>query len=357
VSPRHAAGRVLIVALAAIAATCSAPTEPGPVVVEPPVVLSVTPNTGPLSGGTSVTIRGLRFGPAATITIGGRDATDLNVQGGDLITAKTPAGTTAATVDVVVSLNGRTGMLAGGFKYEAAPASAPPVIQSIAGKGKRLGEPLNFADHGETIQITAVVVDPDTPAAELVFEWQACGGTFIGTGAQVDWRAPTTGTLPPTCMIDLTVMDGSNRVSSSLAIRLHDSAGEVGYLALEFLTDFADSSIPAATTVRNFSDSCDGKAAELADITENRQTRKITSHTYGVPSVTVAFGGICAFRDRPGDACVATPVEWRSTILKTGELETAKGTSYITAIYANSRWWLCRSEWQGTTSTGIKFMQ
>jgi hypothetical protein len=279
------------------------------------------------------------------------------VQSGDVITARTPAGTTAVAVDVVVTVNGLTGTLAAGFRYEAPAPSAAPVIRSIAGRGSRPSEPPNFADHGETIQVTAVVEDADTPAAQLVFEWQACGGTFTGTGTQVNWQAPTTGVLPPLCKIELTVSDGSNRVNGSVDIRLHNSPTEVRDLALEFLTEFADSSIPAATTVRNFSDSCDGKASELKDVTENRRNYVINSHTYGTPTVSVAFGGVCAYRARRADACFSMPAEWRSTRRDNGAQEIARGTSHISAIYANSRWWLCNSDYQAAPGTSLTFMR
>ena len=87
--------------------------------------------------------------------------------------------------------------------------------------------------------------------------------------------------------------------------RLHNSASEVGALALEFLTEFADSHLPAdERIVRNFSDSCPGKAAELSDVTNNRATRTIKSSKYGTPATTVAFGSTC--RTKTADACVIT---------------------------------------------------
>jgi hypothetical protein len=310
-----------------------------------------------MTGGTTITVRGTGFTAGATMTVGGRDATDLSVQGSDVMTARTPTGANAAAVDVVVRVGGLTGTLTGGFRYETPTQNALPVIRSIAAQGGRPAEPPNFADHGETIRITAVVEDVDTAAAQLVYQWQACGGTFIGTGAQVDWQAPTTGLLPPSCTVELAVIDGSNRVTGSVVIRLHNSAVEVRDLALEFLTEFADSSIPAATTVRNFSDSCDGKADELKDVSENRLKYVINSHTYGTPTVTVSFGGICAYRARPGDACFSMPAEWNSTIKSTGQIEVAKGISQISAIYASSRWWLCRSEYQAAPGTTLTFMR
>jgi hypothetical protein len=315
----------------------------------------VAPSTGPASGGTELTIRGTAFATGATISIGGRPATDVTVRGTDTIAAKTPASTVAGPVDVVVTQSGRTATLTGGFRYEPAGPNTAPVIRSIAAQGRRLRQPPAFADYGETIQITLVVEDAESSAAQLGYQWQQdCSGTFIGTGPQVDWTAPSGGTLPSNCTIQVTVTDGPHVLTRSIAVRLHNSVVEVGALALEFLEEFANSAIPAQMTVRNFSSSCPGKAAELKDVSDNRASRLINSHIYGTPAVTVAFGGVC--RKMTADACVITSVEWQSTVLATKAQEIAKGTSTISGVYRDSRWWLCDSSFDGTSSLGLHFM-
>lgn len=351
-------GRQTAAALAAltIAACGGSPSGPGPI-VEGPVVFSVTPNTGTTLGGTEVTLRGIRFAAGAAVTFGARPGTDVIVQSSEVITARTPPGVSSGAVDVVVSVGGRSSVLSGGFSYEIPVPNEPPVIKSMAAKGRRAGQPANFADRGERIQISAVVEDAETAPAQLTFEWKACGGTFTGTGAQVEWEAPTDGPAPRPCTIDLTVVDGPHRVTGSMTVRVHDSVKEVGDLALEFLTEFADSSIAPATILRNFSDVCAGKADELADVTRNRQMYTMNSHSYGAPTVDVAFGGVCAFRARRADACVSVPVEWRATFKATGRPEITVGTSYLTAIYDASRWWLCDSDFDGTSRSGVTFMR
>lgn len=341
------------VALAVLATTCSSPTKPGPVVVEL-AIHSITPSAGPATGGTEVTIRGAGFSAGAAVTIGGRTATDVTVRGTDSLTVKTPASSVAASVDVSVSLNGRTGTLGGGFKYEPTAPNIAPVIKTMTAQGRRLREPASFADYGETIQLTLVVEDAESAANQLGYEWRPCDGRIAGTGPQVDWTAPTGGSLPSTCTIQVIVMDGQHVLTRSVVVRLHNSAVEVGALALEFLNEFADSTIPALTTVRNFSDSCPGKAEELKQVTENRNTRFINSHVYGMQNVTVAFGGVC--RTKASDACVIMPAEWNSTVKSTGLIEIAKGTSYISGIYRDSRWWLCDSLYAGSSSLGLRFM-
>jgi hypothetical protein len=82
------------------------------------------------------------------VSVGGRPATEVTVRGADTIAAKTPASTTAGPVDVVVTLNGRTAVLTGGFTYEPAGPNTAPIIRSIAAQGRRLREPPTFADYG-----------------------------------------------------------------------------------------------------------------------------------------------------------------------------------------------------------------
>ena len=350
---RHTSGHIAAVAFAILSATCASPIKPGP--IADLIIQTVTPSTGPATGGTEVTIRGTGFATGTAVTIGGRPATEVTVRGTDTITAKTPASPTAGPVDVSVTLSGRTGTLANAFRYEVV-FNTPPTIKSITAQGTRTGQPANFADYGETIRITAVVEDAQTPVAQLKYDWtDRCGGTFSGSGAQLNWTAPVSLGLPQNCTIELIVGDGPRIATSTITVRLHNSAIEVAALARQFLLDFADNSIPATTTVRNFSDACPGKIAELEDVTFIRDTRTVDSYTYGDATVTVAFGSQC--RTKTADACVLTPVEWKSTVKESKAVEIAKGTSIISGVYRDSRWWLCDSLWQGASSLGLQFLR
>lgn len=338
-----------VAALAALMATCSPPTKPGPIIVEL-AIQSVSPAAGPATGGTELTIRGAGFAAGTALTIGGRAATDVIVRSADTVTAKTPASATAGPADIVVALNGRTQTLSGGFRYDPIASNTAPVITSITAQGRRLRQPAAFADYGETIQLTLAIQDAETPAAQLAYQWRACDGTFAGTGPQVDWTAPAIGSLPSNCTIDVTVTDGPHVLTRSIVVRLHNSIAEVTALALEFLTDFANSTIPAVTVVRNFSDSCKGKADELEEVENNRRVYRIESYTYGTPSVTVGFGGVCPFRGRTADACFRMPAGWISKKVIDGSTEVVTGVSHVTGVYLNSEWRLCNSDY-GSTST------
>jgi uncharacterized protein YhjY with autotransporter beta-barrel domain len=85
-----------------------------------PTVTGIAPNSGPTSGGTSVTITGTNFTGATSVTIGGAAATSVTVVDPTTITATTPAGTAGAR-DVVVTTPGGTGTGTGLFTYVAAP--------------------------------------------------------------------------------------------------------------------------------------------------------------------------------------------------------------------------------------------
>ena len=68
--------------------------------------------------------------------------------------------------------------------------NSPPVITSLSAQGTRPNQPEAFADLNEQIVATIVVEDAESPIENLVYEWSAASGTFEGTGATVQWRAP-----------------------------------------------------------------------------------------------------------------------------------------------------------------------
>ena len=73
------------------------------VTLSPPSITSVSPASGPVPGGTSVTITGTNFTGATAVKFGAIDAASYNVDSATQITASTPAATGAGTVDVTVT--------------------------------------------------------------------------------------------------------------------------------------------------------------------------------------------------------------------------------------------------------------
>jgi len=103
-----------------------------------PTISSVTPSSGPTTGGTSVTIKGTNFASSVTVTFGGTNATNVVRVNATTITARTPARASAGSVAVIVrNPDGQQATLAGGFTYTSAPA---PTIASInPNSGPRTG--------------------------------------------------------------------------------------------------------------------------------------------------------------------------------------------------------------------------
>jgi hypothetical protein len=96
--------------------------------VTTPSIGSVSPNSGPASGGTAVTISGANFSTSGTttVTFGGSPATNVNVSNASTITATTPAHAVGA-VDVVVNTGGQSATASGAFTY----LSTQPTVTSI----------------------------------------------------------------------------------------------------------------------------------------------------------------------------------------------------------------------------------
>jgi Tol biopolymer transport system component len=92
-----------------------------PVNSAPSISQPVTPDRGPVTGGTSITITGTQFAPGAAVTVGGVPATDVQVLGNTQIVAVTPAGAEGSQ-PVVVTVNG-SASAAQNFLFE--PLTAP----------------------------------------------------------------------------------------------------------------------------------------------------------------------------------------------------------------------------------------
>ncbi|MGY3117865.1 hypothetical protein ACVWXQ_001802 [Bradyrhizobium sp. S3.14.4] len=100
-----------------------------------PTVTSISPTTGPQTGGTVVTVTGTGFTGATAVTFGATAATSFTVSSSTSITATSPAGT--STVDLRVTNPGGTSATSAAdqFTYVATPAvtSLSPTSGPAAG--------------------------------------------------------------------------------------------------------------------------------------------------------------------------------------------------------------------------------
>jgi hypothetical protein len=98
-----------------------------------PGVTGVSPNTGPLKGGTSVTISGTGFTGATKVMFGSTPASSFKVNSDSQITASPPLTSHAGSVDVTVTTNDGTSANGSAdlFTYDSVP--------TVSGVGPRAG--------------------------------------------------------------------------------------------------------------------------------------------------------------------------------------------------------------------------
>ncbi len=342
----------------------STPMPPTPVLT----VTAISPNRGATIGTTEVTLTGVAFASGMTVTIGGTAATNVRVQSStSALAVAGPHG--AGQVDVSVANGAATSTLASGFAYIEPSPAVLPQIQGFTVQGPRPNEPAGYADIGELISVTANVLSPGTPVANLTFDWSADAGTFSGSGPSVTWRAPTQVTAPADIPLTLKVSKSLEvarsvypistvGVSATTNVHVVDTVKTVSDLSVRFLTNFSVSAIKPEVVVQEFWDGCFvGKGSELTDVQNNRENFDINSYAIGpVTDVLVNFSGSCAFRnssppDPAPDACIAVVCEWHDTYKPTGRQGVTIGIDHLTAVYRNQKWWLCDSGFEGTQSS------
>lgn len=152
-----------------------------------PTVTGVSPNTGPTSGGTAVTITGTNFASGASVTFGTASATNVVVSNSTTITATTPTGT-AGTATVTVMVSGHSGTLASGFTY-----LAPPTVTGVS------------PNSGSTAGGTAVTITGTNFAsgATVTFGTAAATNVVVASSTSITATTPagTTGAVTVTVTV------------------------------------------------------------------------------------------------------------------------------------------------------------
>src|SRR5438270_11772122 len=99
---------------------------------------SVTPPTGPVAGGTSVTLTGSGFSAATAVKFGALDATSFNVVSDSVLTAVTPAAAAVGAVDVsvVTAIDGWTAKKAFAYFDPAGSFAVFSVFPHVARPGE-----------------------------------------------------------------------------------------------------------------------------------------------------------------------------------------------------------------------------
>ena len=96
-----------------------------------PTIAGVSPSSGPLAGGTTITITGAELAGTTNVTVGGVPATGVTVVNATTVTAVTPAHAAGAVAVAVATPDGAVAA-AGAFTYSDPAVPAAPVNPAIA---------------------------------------------------------------------------------------------------------------------------------------------------------------------------------------------------------------------------------
>jgi len=132
--------------------------------IPPPTVTSISPTSGPVTGGTAITITGENFQNGATVKIADSDATEVVFVSETQISAKTPGASTDIADVVVTNPDSQSDTLTDGFTYIPPPTvtSISPAIGPVTG-----GTAITIT--GENFQDGATVTIGGNDATEVVF--------------------------------------------------------------------------------------------------------------------------------------------------------------------------------------------
>ena len=137
-----------------------------------PEIVSIFPDSGRVTGGTFVTIRGTGFTGTTRVSFHGHPARDVIVVNDTTITVYTPANSALMTVDVHVTTGNGDAWLPDGFTYTMPPPLANPVSATVG---------YNSADNPITLVISGA------PASSVAIDAEPVHGTAVVDGTSINY--------------------------------------------------------------------------------------------------------------------------------------------------------------------------
>ncbi|UPK45953.1 S-layer homology domain-containing protein [Paenibacillus pabuli] len=168
----------------------------------PPTIISVSPTSGPTTGGTTVTLTGTKFSGATAVMFGATEATSFTINSETSITATAPAGS-AGTVDVTVKRRSGTSTTSAADQYTYIAAIAGPTIASVSpASGPTTG--------GTTVTLTGTNL---TDATAVMFGATEAMSYTVNSATQITAIAPegSAGTVDVT----VTTPGGTSAISAA----------------------------------------------------------------------------------------------------------------------------------------------
>ena len=128
-----------------------------------PVIGSVSPPSGPMTGGSLLTINGVGFTAPATVLVGGQPAKGVTVSSTTQITCVTPSNSVYGTAPIIVRTGGGDTTNFNGFAYGFTLGSKLDLVSAIAGSTFGVAAQGNYVYMGEGRSL--VIVDISSPAS------------------------------------------------------------------------------------------------------------------------------------------------------------------------------------------------
>ena len=128
-----------------------------------PVIGSISPPLGSMSGGTVLTIGGVNFATPASVLIGGQPATSVTVVSPGLLTCVAPSTSAYGTVPVVLQTSGGTTTNLNGFAYGMTLGKKVSLVGSVGGSAFGVAVQGNYVYVGEGRSL--LVLDISTPSS------------------------------------------------------------------------------------------------------------------------------------------------------------------------------------------------
>jgi hypothetical protein len=129
-----------------------------------PIIVSVSPPIGPLTGGTSLTISGANFSSPATVSVGGQPASNVTVASPTQITCLTPPSQSYGSATVVVQTPGGTATSQNGFAYGITAGSKLDFASAVGGSCYGVAVQGNYAYIGEGRNLLVLDISQSTPS-------------------------------------------------------------------------------------------------------------------------------------------------------------------------------------------------
>ena len=170
---------------------------------DPPDLISISPQEGPVAGGIQVTITGNEFTGVGTTSVifGGAAAANVNIVSATTITCTTPAHI-AGSVDVVISNPFGTDTLYNGFTFLALPQ--PPTVTGIS------------PEHGpiEGSTFCTITGTGFTSAPDMTVQFGGTGATNVTVMSSSSLTCVTPPHASATVDIDVTTSNGAGTLEN-----------------------------------------------------------------------------------------------------------------------------------------------